>query len=326
MRLIHFLIPDPSAFPSGGNVYNARLMQALIARGEHISHNTFRPEIMLASPDTLYILDSIYFGKIDEPERQIPSRCIGLIHHLNSLYPLSEEYFQQKEKSFLSHFSGFIVTSSFTFHYLTDRGFDPSRISLIEPAPNIQPAIQRTRSRDVRALMLGSCIPRKGQLNFLNALAQSDLPPTYSMTIAGSLTADMEYAKRCKEIIEHNSSLKSCVQLLGEQEASAIQHLYDQSNLYVSSSEMETFGMAIQDAVVCGMPVMALEGGYAAEHISHGVNGYKCSTLEQLVAEFRRCVTDSNHFLSLQERAASFLPSYHMWDDAAKKVIEVFMF
>ena len=325
MHQFHFLIPDPASFMSGGNVYNAHLMTALTNAGAHVSHSPFQPELMLTSPDTVYIFDSIYFEKIERPGQQIPPRCIALIHHLNSLYPLSEEYFRQKEKSILDQFSGFIVTSQFTSYYLTDRGFDPAQIFSIEPAPTFQKQTNRLPSPQVHALILGSCIPRKGQLRFLQALAEADITRGYTLVIAGSLTADVEYAHHCADIILHHDTLKKCVRLLGEQAAGSIQQLYDQSNLYVSSSEMETFGMAIQDAVMSGMPVLALEGGYAAEHVSPGINGYRCKNVAQLVIEFRRCVMDSDHFLTLQQRAASFAPEYGTWDDGAKKLIEAFM-
>jgi glycosyltransferase involved in cell wall biosynthesis len=324
MLQVHFLIPDPSAFISGGNVYNAHLIHALIDQGAHVSHGIFRPDIMLSSPDTLYILDSICFGQIDEPDHQIPGRCLGLIHHLNSLYPMSEDYFQHREKAILDHFSGFIVTSNFTLQYLAARGFDPSRICVIEPAPTIQSRVRKPPSQLVNAFMLGSVIPRKGQLAFLQSLAEADLPSSYTIVIAGSLTADRDYAQQCIEVIQNNDSLKTCVKILAEQKGTTVQQLYANSNLYLSSAEMETFGMAIQDAVVSGIPVLAIEGGYAAEHVSHGINGYRCKTHEQLAAELGHCINDSDHFLAMQDRALAFEHQYHTWTEGATTLIDLY--
>jgi hypothetical protein len=87
---------------------------------------------------------------------------------------------------------------------------------------------------------------------------------------------------------------------------------------------METFGMAIQDAVVCGIPVIALKGGFAADHVSQGFNGHRCDTLEQLVDAFDLCVTDTTHFIQLQQHARDFTPAYQTWDDGARKFIDAF--
>jgi len=174
-------------------------------------------------------------------------------------------------------------------------------------------------------LMIGSCIPRKGQLEFLKALSASDIPPYYTLTIAGTLSADTVYASQCANIILQHEHLRKCVRLLGEQDAETMQKLYDKANLFVSASAMETFGMAIQDAVVCGLPVLALEGGYAAEHIADGINGYRCRTLAQVVLQLKRCVDNPLHFRSLQNQARAFKPEYDSWDAAAEMFIESVM-
>ncbi len=322
MQQAHFITPDPTAFPSGGNVYNARLIEAIVRAGVHVSHDAFHPNWTLSSQDTLYVLDSYYFENITEPVLQIPEPCVGLIHHLNSLFPDSVLYFTEKEKPILDRMSGYIVSSRFTQQYLSSRGYDNSSIVRIEPAPSLVRYTRTSFDKNVRALMLGSCIPRKGQLEFLTALAASDIPPLYSIVVAGSLNADPVYAEKCSEVIHNDERLKSCVHLIGEQDSAAINNLYMEPNLFLSASFMETFGMAIQDAAVCGLPLLALEGGYAAEHIVSDINGVRCTSPEHLVQEFERCVTDPDYFVSLQKGAATFEPQYQTWDQGANTFIK----
>jgi glycosyltransferase involved in cell wall biosynthesis len=317
MDQCHFIIPDPNAFPSGGNVYNKHLISALARKGIHISHSEFQPHVFLASTHTQYVFDSIYFNAVTNPSIQIPDNCIGLIHHLESLYPLSDAIFEKTEREILSGFSALLVTSNFTLEYLVQRGFDADSICVIEPAPMME-TVERVPGEKVRALMLGSCIPRKGQLAFLEALATSTVPPYFKLTVAGSLTVDPTYARKCQELVLATPTLASCVRFIGAQDSNAIRQLYERSNLFISGAAMETFGMAIQDAVVTGMPVLACIGGYAAEHVTQGANGFQCADIGQLVQEFSRCVTDRDHFLGLQNRAIGYPPNYKTWDEGAE--------
>lgn len=297
-------------------------MQALIRAGVHVSHSSFDPDILLTSPDTRYVLDSIYFENIGKPEQQIPPGCLGLVHHLNSLYPLSEEHFEQKERHILERCGGFIVSSRFTSAYLNAHGFKEDAICIIEPAPSFQHVREKIIGERVHALMVGSVTPRKGQLQFLESLAKEDISPHYTLTIIGSLTSDSMYAKQCAAVILQDNTLRKCVRLLGEQDPEAIKSLYTRSNLYISTSHMETYGMAIQDAVACSMPVLALEGGYAAEHVAQGINGYHCDSINQLVNEFGRCVMDAGHFKAMQERAITWQPVYKTWDKGASTLLD----
>src|SRR5690606_16794341 len=159
----HFIIPDPEAFPSGGNVYNACLMDRLRESGLAVSWHPFQPGTLPEEKSTRYVLDSIDFTGIDRPSEQIPGNCIALIHHLDSLFPFSDAHFESHERSVLDRFAGYLTTSPFTRDYLVGRGYDPERITVIDPAP-LLPRADRTPSPKVRALILGSCTPRKGQL------------------------------------------------------------------------------------------------------------------------------------------------------------------
>jgi glycosyltransferase involved in cell wall biosynthesis len=282
------------------------------------------PHVLLASPNTQYILDSIYFNKITRPDEQIPRNCIGLVHHLESLVPLSDKVFENGDRKILSRFSGLLVTSTFTQQFLVERGFNPLDITVIEPAPMMQPMIREPQAK-VRSLILGSCIPRKGQLEFLEVLAASAVPPYYSLTIAGSTTADKAYTQACQELVVKSPALTKCVRFAGEQDSDIIRKLYEHSNLYISSSVMETFGMAIQDAVASGMPVLAREGGYAARHVSTGENGYTSPEIKGVVNAFQKCVTDQDYFLLLQRRAQVYIPNYITWAKGAELFVTRFL-
>ena len=51
----------------------------------------------------------------------------------------------------------------------------------------------------------------------------------------------------------------------------------------VSVSAFETFGMALQEAVVFGLPILAIKGGNIENHIKEGVNGQAFDSIASLV-------------------------------------------
>jgi glycosyltransferase involved in cell wall biosynthesis len=318
MSFLHFIIPDPQDFPSGGNAFNRELIAALIRAGLHVSHKPFHPDMTPASPQTQYFLDSIYFEQITRPDHQLPPRCIGLVHHLDSLYPRSEDCFVTREKPLLDRFSGFLVTSPFTCAYLIAHGYAADRIMTIPPAPLQSPFTDRVPAHKVHALIIGNLIPRKGILPFLQALQAAEVPPYYTLTIAGSTTVDPHYTRACMDIILTDASLQKCVKIAGVQDQAGIDALYRKSTLCISSALMETFGMAIQDAVVSGLPLLVHPGGYAEEHVHPGVNGLVCNDHAALVAQFKMLIMHTESFISLQEGAIRFSHPYHSWDDAAR--------
>jgi L-malate glycosyltransferase len=51
------------------------------------------------------------------------------------------------------------------------------------------------------------------------------------------------------------------IEMLGSQSPSEILHLLNQSSIFVSSSKIETFGVAIIEAMSCGLPVVSTKSG-----------------------------------------------------------------
>lgn len=319
---LHFLIPDPTAFQSGGNRYNDALITALKKKGVHVSHSPFDTNIYYGSPDTTYVLDSIYFEQISKPEEELPPNCIGLIHHLNSMFPGEPGHFERHEESVLQHCNAHLATSAFTKQYLINRGCPPEQITTIEPAIAPRDVEVRAVSK-VRALVVANCIPRKGILPFLNALAQSQIQPYFALNIIGSLTHDPDYAEQCKRLILDHQVLQQCVHLLGEQDDETLDKHYHASNLFLSTALFETFGMAIQEALTYKIPVLVHSGGNSSNHVLEEMNGYTFETHEAMAQTFSNLVRDTDPLRQLHVSLQNHVPEYlNSWDDAADVLID----
>ncbi|MDX1477694.1 MAG: glycosyltransferase family 4 protein [Saprospiraceae bacterium] len=306
---VHFLIPDPGAFQSGGNRYNAALIAALRQRQVHVSHSPFNPEIYYASPDTIYVLDSLYFESIAQPDA-LPPQCLALVHHLNSMYPGGPGYYERHEAPVLERMAGYIATSHFTREYLAERGLEEQQIVVIEPVVDRPTEIPDREVARVRGLIVANCIPRKGVLPFLQALADARPQPYFDLNVIGSLQHDETYARSCQALIRETPVLAQCVRLMGEQDDATLHGYYDKSNIFLSPSEFETFGMAIQEAIVYGLPALVHSGGNSEHHVRPGVNGEVFTSHQQMARTFAGMVDDLESLRQLHLSIQSFEDPY----------------
>lgn len=89
------------------------------------------------------------------------------------------------------------------------------------------------------------------------------------------------------------------VQVLGYRDDPA--QFVSQCDLYVQPSLSEGFGLALVEAMGCGVPVLATTVGGAPEIIEHGRTGWLLEqpTVEQLVTDLRNAWLDREHLASV---------------------------
>lgn len=317
-----FVIPEPADFISGGNSYNRQLVDAIHVEGGSVSHISYEQFKTSASDKTCYVFDTIYFESIQKDGLAVPSGSIGLIHHLESLYPLSEKVFALNDLPVLQKFAGFVVSSHFTKSYILSHGLD-SPIVVIEPAFHVSKRSTIPQKGKLNALMVNNIVPRKGILPFLKALAYEKMPPYYRLQIVGDLNSDPAYARSCMEIVRQDSLLKRTVKFKGLQDDLTLKKMHEKSSLFVSASYMETFGMAIQEASVHGLPLLVLEGGNAANHVVEGRNGWAEKSMEKLVKRFAGLANNPDLVIEIQQKAHSYRHPYMTsYRDGAKFFLE----
>ena len=87
---------------------------------------------------------------------------------------------------------------------------------------------------------------------------------------------------------------------------------------------METFGMALQEARTYQLPILTLEGGNSAHHLTSGQTGYVFSDLPPLGSFFLELVQEPAKFAILYQRTQQHPASYLSWTQTARKLTQQF--
>lgn len=327
-----FVMPDGSDEISGGNLYNADLFAALqeCCETKWMAATDFASEPLA---EGTYLVDTLNLDIANEVlrTRRPGQRFVLLVHHLPSFEPglTTSHPSLALERSVLPNFDGYIATGEFTRSWLAEQGY-AERTILMEPVFASPPSVRRNLEGPVRAVMVCNLIARKGVLEFLDRLAlevdkNSEVDaPTFSLDIIGRDDLDVEYAKACAERVASEASLGRHVQLLGALPHSSVLATYQEANLFLSASRMETFGISLQEARHYGLPILAVRGGNSENHVVEGKTGGVLETPSELACAFLELVKNRDAHVSYFDAAQDARPSgSERWNDAAKRLLTV---
>jgi glycosyltransferase involved in cell wall biosynthesis len=321
-------LPAGSAMVSGGNLYNARLIAALASRtpvrAESIEIARACVERGLAG---IYLFDSLDLDRLAIFPAPAQGQYFGLlVHHLPSLEPDLEnrEVAVRAEEALLRRFDVLVVTSPFTAEYLRARGHSPARIVTVVPAPPAPRLDPRTYEPPLSALLVANLIPRKAVLELLRLLDQRVAPADhFTIDVVGRDDIDADYARSCVEYVRRSPRLGAIVTFRGAIAPDGMKDLYARAGALVSASKMETFGMALQEARSYRIPILALDGGHAAQHFTDGENGLLCLSLSALADALVGIARDPARARRLFERSQQMrTQSSYDWDQAAEHFLE----
>ena len=328
-----FVIPDVNAFQSGGNIYNKNLVLGLREINLHPSVMDLKAfqQRDAANLKGYYFFDTLYFKDLSKifPQKNEDCHFFLIVHHLESLYPPkgwdSATYFLENELAYLQKFDGFVVNSGFTALYLINKGLLQKKVFL---PPAIDFELPQNKIKEIppiKALIVANLVERKGILPFLQLVEDSPIVHKKNVTIqlVGSAILEKSYAEDCLEFIENHSDLKKIVSYHGEIGQEQVRKLYQEATFFISTSYMETFGMALQEAAWFGLPILALDGGNASAHFKHGYNGMLAADMEELTIELNRWVNELGRITHFYDNIQRQVPKKnYTWKIAAKTLVD----
>lgn len=281
MKRFAFAVPGDLATPTGGYIYDRRMIAELgelgwkidvVGLGEgfpapNAAQKDFAREQLVAVPkDCPVVVDGLALGVLPEAAEAARARSplVALVHHPlayeTGVTPERAQALWESEKAALAAAHHVIATSPATAGLLQEDYEVPSEAITVAP-PGTDRAAPATGSQDdtLQMISVGAIVPRKGYDVLVAALAKlPDLP--WRLTIVGDRGRDPATAAQLDVEIAA-SGLASRITVLDALSAERLNELYAGSDLFVLASHFEGFGMAYAEAIARGLPVIGTTGG-----------------------------------------------------------------
>jgi glycosyltransferase involved in cell wall biosynthesis len=292
---VHVVLPgdvDDVTVSSGGNTYDRRMCQSLVATGwlvrEIAVHGAWpRPDAvaraelartLTALPDgAVVLLDGLVACAV--PEVVVPQarrlRLAVLVHlplaDETGIAPALARELDAGERATLHAAAAVVATSPWAGRRLIGHhGLAPDRVHVVPPGTDPAPLAPGTDGAS-RLLCVASVTPRKGQDLLVRALATlTDLP--YSCVCVGSLHRNPGYVVRLRQLIEQ-LGLGDRVHVAGSYPDERLAACYAAADLMVLASRGETYGMVVTEALAHGIPVLAAAVDAVPETLGQAPDG-----------------------------------------------------
>jgi len=128
----------------------------------------------------------------------------------------------------------------------------------------------------LKVLAVGSVTERKDLETLLKAteiIVNRYGGPSFSVYVVGDLEKDKEFSARILEKVDA-MSLSDHIIFTGRINNTKLRDFYERSDIFVSTSLHEGFGMAVVEAMSNCMPVVATKCGVLPHLVEDGVNGF----------------------------------------------------
>ncbi|WP_447005945.1 glycosyltransferase family 4 protein [Saccharothrix isguenensis] len=325
----HFVLPggvdDPTS-PSGGNVYDRRVIQGLRSLGTTVHEIAVagawpQPEAnarddlanALAALDdgAVVLLDGLVACGV--PEIVVPHarrlRLIVLVHlplaDETGLPPVVAARLDAAERRCLRAAGAVVATSPRAARHLADHHGLPE-VHVVTPGTDPAPLATGTDGVS-QILCVASLTPRKGHDVLVEALAAvADLP--WSCTFVGP-----GRSTEVRRLITRHA-LAGRIHLTGPLTGAPLDDAYATADLFVLPSRAETYGMVVTEALARGIPVMA---SAVPDALGNGGLHLPPGDVTALAQALRRWLTDERRRQALRARARIRRLGLSTWDDAA---------
>lgn len=322
MRL-RLVVPADVDTPTGGNVYDLALADALRSGGDEAE------VLRCAAPELVDVLlqpwdgPTLVDGLLACPQPQtLATAPVAVLVHM----PLALETglsrdvatrLDRLERQALHAAVVVIATSDWSARYLK-RHHALAEVAVARPG--VEPAPVSTGSDPPLFVHLASLLPNKDQLGVVAALTRlRDLP--WRARLVGPTSRDPVYATAVRDAVDA-TGLGDRIEITGVMSREAA---WAGADLALLPSRVESFGMVVTEALARAIPAVVSEGG-AAEALGICGNGERPGVVAPagdtaaLEAALRRWLTDPEHRAALRGAALARRATLEPWGVTARSV------
>jgi glycosyltransferase involved in cell wall biosynthesis len=340
---IEFVVPDgidDPTHPSGGNRYDRRVIEALSATGRVVrEHPVGRPadlsDLLAELPDDAVVVVDGLVGSA-APGVLVPASdrlCVVVLLHMPFAEASPEESVRHAERATLEAASAVVTTSAWARSWvLRHHGLSPERVRVATPGVDPAPAAWALPPGG-RIICVAAVTRGKGHDILLAALARlTDLD--WYLTCVGAVDLEPDFVSGLTELAQR-SGLADRVDLAGPLSGTALDILLSSTDLLVSASHRESYGMAVTEALARAVPVVVTDVGGHPEAVGHAALGHPpghpaghsgCRPAgvlvppadpDRLASALRSWLTDCEERRRLRAAAANRRTTLGTWDDTA---------
>ena len=333
---VHLLVPpwvDDPARPSGGNTYDLRLRDELHGLGWDVrlvrAEATSLARALAAVPDgELALVDGLIASAAGEAMAAESHRLrpVVLLH-----MPMAEAdtATTQSERRALESAAAVVTVSEWSRDWVAEHhGVSGDRVVVAEPGADRGPLAIRSESGS-RLLCVGPVVPDKGQdllLEALTRLAAASQPPNqWSLTFAGAQRMNPTFLTGMRAAAQA-AGIADRITFAGPQTRDELAQLLSDTDLVVSASRRESYGMSLAEALARGIPVLATDVGGVREAIGTAPDGTVPGLLvpsddpDALAARLESWLTDPDLRTRLRAAATGRRERLPSWPDPAARV------
>ena len=301
MPPVVLVVPGRIDARTGGSIYDRRIVEGLRHRGWFVdvleldASFPYPAATSLEQADralaavrtgTIAIVDSLALGAMPDLIGRESSRLriVALVHlPLAATVGLDRDTaarFEQAEHRALRVAERVVVTGSAALPLVARYELAPERVIVVAPGTDIAPVARGSGGhraaggpdagppQSVELLSVATVHRGKGHDMLLTALAAVPCQ-TWRLTCAGSLTRDPATAGAVRALAT-TLGLEDRVSFVGELDGPALAACYDAADVFVLTSRQETYGMAVAEALACGLPVVATKTGAIPDLLGDG--------------------------------------------------------
>jgi glycosyltransferase involved in cell wall biosynthesis len=322
MRL-RLVVPIGVDQPTGGNVYDLAMADALRRAGDEVA------VVECAPGDLAAVLHESWSGQVlvdgllacPQPGALGGTRPAVLVHMPLAWRPgiSSDEAAELDllEAEALAVSSSIVTTSDWCAAHLVER-HRVDGIAVVPPGVDRAEVVQG--SDPPLIVHVAAVAAHKNQLGLVAALVRvADLP--WRARLAGSLDVDPAYADTVGRALAA-AGLAGRVTMPGTVDRA---DAWAGADLAVLPSLAEAYGMVVTEALARGIPAIVTDGG-PSEALGVDPDGRRPGVVvprgdsASLAAELRRWLTEPDHRAELRERALATRPILDDWDAAATRL------
>lgn len=342
--MLHVVVPagiDDPGRPSGGNVYDRRLCQELAGLGwtvreHHVTGTWPRPaasdasrlEVLLEGlPERSLVLVDGLVGSAAECLVAAADRLrLVVLVHMPLADAIPGAQARARERAVLNAVDAVLTTSQWARRWLVDHhDLDPARVHIATPGVDRAPRA-RSSAAGRHLLCVGPVTGDKGYAVLVAALREvADLD--WHCTCVGAVDLEPAFAAGLADLVDRD--LAGRVEFSGALPPGRLAEVRSATDLMISASSRESFGMAVAEALACGIPVVATHVGGHREALGQAADGSLPGILvpagdaDQLAAALRRWLTEPAVRRHWRRAAGDRRITLAGWSSTARAVADV---